>query len=124
MRNKKIAGLKGEEIARAYLEGKGYLVVASNFRTREAEIDLVALKKDLLVFIEVKALGSLEDSSLAEEKVNYWKQKKIILASQIFCQRHKNLVDKARQIRYDVIIVDLGKKEVVRHYEAAFYAED
>jgi putative endonuclease len=50
-----------------YLEAEGYVIIATNFRRRAGEIDLVAIDGDELVFVEVKtrrgdAFGSAEDS--------------------------------------------------------------
>ena len=55
-------GNEGEEIARKYLENKGYSIVEQNYRTKRAEIDIIArlrqgfggLGKDILVFVEVR----------------------------------------------------------------------
>lgn len=60
-------GRWGERQARLYLEAEGYVIIATNFRRRAGEIDLVAIDGDELVFVEVKtrrgdAFGSAEDS--------------------------------------------------------------
>lgn len=47
-------GKRGEEIARAYLEKRGYKIVTANYRTKYGEIDLIARDGATLVFIEVK----------------------------------------------------------------------
>ena len=47
-------GQWGERQARVHLEAKGYAVVASNFRCRAGEIDIVARQGDEFVFVEVK----------------------------------------------------------------------
>ncbi len=47
-------GRRGEEIARKYLELKNYVIIDQNWRFRKWEIDLVALKDDLVVIVEVK----------------------------------------------------------------------
>ena len=57
----------GERQARLHLEGKGYVVLATNFRRRAGEIDIVAEQGDQLVFVEVKArrgdaFGNAEES--------------------------------------------------------------
>ena len=49
-----LLGAAGERIASRYLEQHGYEVVDKNVRRTEGEIDLVALKGDTLVFVEVK----------------------------------------------------------------------
>ncbi len=47
-------GQLGERLASEYLKKKGYKILAQNYRTRYAEIDLVARQKDVLVFVEVR----------------------------------------------------------------------
>jgi putative endonuclease len=119
-----LKGRFGEDIAKEYLEKQGYKIISQNFRTKTGEIDLIAEKRGTLVFVEVKA-GSLEkDGFLPEDKVNHLKRKRLIEASRLFCAKEKKLMDRIREIRYDVLIVDLEKRRVVRHYESAFFAED
>lgn len=80
-------GQWGERQARLHLEAKGYAVVASNFRCRAGEIDIVARQGDELVFVEVKtrrgdAFGIAEDAvsptraerlaEVAEEFLQSW----------------------------------------------------
>ncbi len=61
------SGDAGERIARRFLEKKGYSIVDEHVRTRNGEIDLIALDGNELVFIEVKmrtngVFGSAEDA--------------------------------------------------------------
>lgn len=49
-----LLGIKGEEIAQRYLEQKGLVVLRRNWRHRKAEVDIVALDGDQIVFVEVK----------------------------------------------------------------------
>jgi putative endonuclease len=48
-------GEEGERLARKFLERRGYRIIASNYRTRMGEIDLIAEDGQTLVFVEVKA---------------------------------------------------------------------
>ena len=48
-------GLSAESRAAAFLMAKGYRILAKRFRTPYGEIDLVAKKRNLIAFIEVKA---------------------------------------------------------------------
>ncbi|WP_298815273.1 YraN family protein [Chloroflexus sp.] len=52
---KRRLGDRGEQVAVAYLEQRGYVVIARNWRCRFGEIDLVARDGDQLVFVEVRA---------------------------------------------------------------------
>ncbi|MEW5941133.1 MAG: YraN family protein, partial [Chloroflexota bacterium] len=51
-------GRWGEQAAAEYLEKRGYLILARNFRTKHGEIDLIARQDNILVFVEVKARSS------------------------------------------------------------------
>jgi putative endonuclease len=53
---KKIVGRCGEDAAGKYLTASGYMILTTNFRTRYGEIDIMAKKDDLPVFVEVKTL--------------------------------------------------------------------
>ena len=60
-------GKLGENIAKEYLEKKGYNIIDQNFRTKYAEIDLVTKYKNELIFVEVRTkkgdmFGTPEDS--------------------------------------------------------------
>ena len=53
-------GQLGEEIASKYLEKQGYKILERNFHySKNAEIDIIAMDKQTLVFVEVKARTSL-----------------------------------------------------------------
>src|ERR1700736_3900815 len=68
-------GFSAETLAAAYLTAKGYRILAKRFRTPYGEIDIVARRRNLLAFIEVKARASLDDAAYA---VTPRKQQRII----------------------------------------------
>jgi uncharacterized protein (TIGR00252 family) len=47
-------GRKAEAVAAAFLERKGCVILDSNWRTRRCEIDIIALRADVVYFCEVK----------------------------------------------------------------------
>ncbi len=51
-------GRIGEELATKYLKSNGYNVLERNYRTNMGEIDIIAIKSNLLIFIEVKTRTS------------------------------------------------------------------
>src|SRR5216684_5346187 len=69
-------GRRGEAIARRHLRRRGYLILAHNYRAAGAEIDLVALDRDTLVFIEVKARDGIA-AGTPQEAVEDHKQEQI-----------------------------------------------
>src|SRR5713226_10219808 len=58
-------GLSAEARAAAYLMAKGYRILAKRFRTPHGEIDVVAKRRNLIAFVEVKARASLDEAAFA-----------------------------------------------------------
>ncbi len=54
MPNKKTIGTNGENAAISYLEAQGYQILSRNYQAGRYELDIIALEKDILCFIEVK----------------------------------------------------------------------
>ncbi len=69
-------GKFGEEIAKNYLEEKGYKIIEQNYKTKYAEIDLIAKKADEMVFVEVRTKRG-EDFGTPEETINNKKLRKL-----------------------------------------------
>lgn len=111
-------GKWGEDHARRYVEGKGYTVTATNYRSRWGEVDIVASDGGQLVFIEVKtrrgkALGT------PEESVTATKSRRLIATAQDYLQ--KNDQEQAPW-RIDVVSIQLdssGKLLEVNHIQNA-----
>ena len=102
MRRTKTLGDAGEAFATAYLQSKGYEILARNFRFgRNAEVDIIAALNDIVVFVEVKTRHSQRFGTPAEA-VTLRKQKKLIEAATKFLQDN-GLFDSA--CRFDVIEV-------------------
>ena len=110
-------GKKGERIALSYLRRRRYKLIAKNFRAIRCEIDIIMLdrKKDMLVFVEVKA-RTPGIFGTGAEAVDERKQRHLLLAAQCFMQRNQMYDINAR---FDVVEVDL-KTKAVRHIENAF----
>ena len=53
MNSKQETGKIGEEIAKNYLERKGYKLIERNVRCRQGEIDIIAMYSGKLIFVEV-----------------------------------------------------------------------
>lgn len=108
-------GKRGEEIAREFLESRGYRVLARNDKNRFGEIDLVVGKNGILVIVEVRTKSN-ERAGTPEETINY--KKRSVL--------RKNALSYIARIRWkgpcriDAVCVVLGKEGAalrVTHYE-------
>jgi putative endonuclease len=99
----------------------GFAVMVRNFRSGDGEIDIVARKGDLLVFVEVR---SREDAAFGspEETVGPRKRRRVVAAARRFLSQ----VSPAswREARFDVIAIEgTGDSAALRHYPAAFDAK-
>lgn len=109
-------GKYGEKIARQYLERKGYVCRAMNYRYRRAEIDLIMEKEDLLLFIEVKT-RTCEAFGMPEEAVTPPQEGRIQDAAEAYLLE----TDWQHMIRFDIVSIILqGKRYKVRHFIDAF----
>jgi putative endonuclease len=103
---RKEVGNKGERLARDFLKKKGYRIVETNFHCREGEIDIIAKKKDYLVFIEVRTKTGADFGS-PEESVTSAKKEKLVTSALSYIDTHRNL---PTSWRIDFVPVELDEK--------------
>lgn len=110
-------GYKAEDKAVLFLRLKGYKIIARNFKPPRGigagEIDIIAQKKDVIAFIEVKYRP---DPSTAAEAVTPIVQSRRIKGAQYFLMTRPELNDK--EIRFDVILI--SPKHFPEHIQNAF----
>ncbi|OGR21324.1 MAG: YraN family protein [Desulfobacula sp. RIFOXYA12_FULL_46_16] len=99
--DRKFLGREGESAALEFLQTHGFKILETNFRTRAAEIDMIAKDHETLCFIEVKTRRSIK-KGLPKESVTPSKQHKIILGASFYLKKHRLLESR---IRFDVIEV-------------------
>ena len=107
----------GENKAADYLLENGYSLIERNYRTKGGEVDIIAGKDDVVVFVEVKSLpnGSPE---LLQTELNSRKLQRIVKSSQCFLLKHRQYSNS--YVRYDVIVIDMPGMPDVYHIENAF----
>ena len=115
-----LAGAWGEALAAQYLQKKRYKVVATNYRSRFGEIDLIVSNRKYLVFVEVK-LRKSDEFAEACEFVDRRKQNRIRTTAEIFLSEFPTTL----QPRFDVIEIyaPQGTQTLfpeVKHLEDAF----
>ena len=66
----------GEEMAKEYLEKKGYKIIEQNYKTKYGEIDLVAKQKNELIFVEARTRVG-DNFGSPEETINKKKLRKL-----------------------------------------------
>ncbi len=108
--NKREKGKVFENIAENYLKAKGFEILGRNYRTRQGEIDIIAKKENLIIFVEVR--GKTSDSfGLSEESINTSKTMKILETAKHFIYQN-NLFD--YDYRFDLIAININQ---VNHIE-------
>ncbi|WP_304063901.1 YraN family protein [Pedobacter glucosidilyticus] len=112
-------GKNGEQIAKDFLEQQGFEILDENWCFGKAEVDIIAFKHKIIIFIEVKtrsgnAFGEPEDF------VDVKKQRLLTDAAEeyVYLMNHKG------EIRFDIISILFDKnleKYTLKHIEDAFW---
>jgi putative endonuclease len=110
-------GQKGEAMAAAHLQQRGYQIVGVNWRCTRGEIDIIARTGETLVFVEVRTRHA-DSTAAAFESINERKQNRMQNAVHMYLSEH-NLEDAAWRI--DVIAVALPQygKPLIEQVEDA-----
>ena len=111
-------GIKGEQIAADYLLTKGYIILHRNWRSKRLEIDIIALKDDILAIVEIKTRSS-KKTAFPEEAVTRRKQHYLKTAAADFSE----LFPEYMNVRFDIVSIIIDKDEAteILHFEEAFY---
>ena len=121
---KQTTGQTGEDIAAAFLEGKGMVVMERNYRYERAEVDMVCFEPaeryeagGMIVFVEVKTRNG-PGFGLPEEAVSLAKRKNLSYAARAFLYERQL---ENSPCRFDVVSVMMdGEEPQVTHIRNAF----
>lgn len=113
-------GKLGEKLALAYLKKEEYIIHDVNWRYNHKEIDIVAEKSKMMVFVEVKTRSTLA-FELPKEAVTIKKQKNLVYAADAYLQEKEIELPS----RFDIVSVLNGKPpKIMEHLVDAFQAND
>ncbi|MDR0336286.1 MAG: YraN family protein [Planctomycetaceae bacterium] len=112
----------GEEEAVWLLREKGYIILQQNIRIPEGELDIVARKNSLLVFVEVKTRQKQKFGKPSDAVKNAKRQRQIIIAQQFMSLCRITNVP----IRFDIISIlwPPNSPPTLQHIENAFSIND
>jgi putative endonuclease len=113
---KQAVGAAKEQLACAFLEQQGLRLVASNYRCRRGELDLVMRDAGVLVFVEVRFRAS-ERFGTPAETVGTHKQRRLVAAAAHYLQQHRVNAP----CRFDVLAIDGGNR--IDWIRDAFHAQ-
>ena len=108
-------GISAESRAAALLVAKGFRILARRWKSPVGEIDIVARRRHLLVFVEVKARHTLDD---AAEAVTERQRQRIVAAAEAWIATYPD--PSIHDMRFDAMLVAPGK--MPRHIQGAFEA--
>ena len=106
-------GEKGEDAAEEYLKKKGYKILERNFQGRQGEIDIIGVKDNILVFVEVKTRRSYQYGTPLES-IRHAKISSILTTAGLYVSMHKKLPE---QQRVDAIAITMDENDEVMKIE-------
>ena len=108
-------GISAESRAAMFLVAKGFRILARRWRSPVGEIDIIARRRSLLVFVEVKARERFDDAAWS---VTDRQRLRIAADAEAWLARYAD--SRIRDIRFDAILVAPGR--IPRHITSAFEA--
>ena len=129
MSSTRAVGTLGEEVALAFLERRGFVIVDTNVQFGpksglKGELDIIAWDGSTLAFIEVKTRHGHPDRVAPAENITAAKRRQL---AHTYAARHGLLEDDDISLRFDIASVFLGNDDQVLavHYtRGAFLAGD
>lgn len=111
-------GTPGESLACRHLAGKGFAILARNYRCRSGEVDVIARHGEATVFVEVKERHGASHG-VGCDSVTFGKRRRIVRAARLYAASHG--LDET-PLRFDVVSIDWtdGGRPVIRHDQGAF----
>lgn len=104
-------GRLGESLAVAYLQQKDYTILHQNWRFRNKEVDIIAVKNDILHFVEVKTAKTMKFGH-PEEKVTKAKLRHLIDAAEEFVYQYPEW----KRVQFDVLAVTMIKGKEIEYF--------
>ena len=109
-------GKHGEYLARLFLLKKGYDILETNWTVGKAEVDIIARKRDVVIFVEVKTRQN-SVFGYPEEGVTA-KKEKLMMEAAVFYTRE---IGHEAEIRFDIIAITIEPDMEIRHFRDAFF---
>ncbi|HXL50167.1 MAG TPA: YraN family protein [Xanthobacteraceae bacterium] len=106
-------GISAESRAAVFLIAKGFRILARRWRSPVGEIDIIARRRALLIFVEVKARDQLDDAAWS---VTDRQRLRIAAAAEAWLARYAD--DRIRDIRFDAVLI--APRRLPRHIPSAF----
>ena len=112
-------GRKGEQLAQKLLAQKGYKILETNWRYKKAELDIICIKDEVLIFVEVKTRSTVKYGQ-PEDFVSSAKRRLMFGAANAYMDQ----INHTWEIRFDVISIIMNRlyPPKLTHFEDAFFS--
>ena len=131
---KRKIGDQGEKVASRFLKRRGFKILKRNFLIKAGEIDIIAIKNNVIHFIEVKTVSRITQNSVSretksdvirettdifrpEDNVSSFKIQKIRRAIEVFISQNRSLKFDNYQLDVISVILETGKKPKIEDIE-------
>lgn len=115
----RIKGKEGEEMAAKFLRDKGYQIIDQNNSTKFGELDLIATKNDILVFVEVK-FKQTEDFGTPEEMIGINKLNQVRRTAELYLLTNPDIAKQFDKYQIDAVCIvgsPDGEASRISHHE-------
>jgi len=104
-------GNKGEDMAVAWLEERGYKIIERNWRHKHWEVDIIAAKKNMLHFFEIKTRTSAKFGH-PEESISAKKMQNLRGAAEEYLYQHTEW----KLIQFDVLSITMIRGQMIEFF--------
>ena len=109
------SGSRAEQFAAEYLSQAGYRIIHRNWYYLHKEIDIVAVKNNTLIIVEIKS--RINKDVPAEDLITTRKMRFIVDAAEAYMEKYGI----RKEVQFDIIIVTFGEGKLeIEHIENAF----
>ncbi|MEK7472473.1 MAG: YraN family protein [Patescibacteria group bacterium] len=111
----RIKGKDGEEMAAKWLKDRGYKIIDKNNSTKFGELDIIASKNDILIFVEVK-FKQTENFGTPEEMIGKNKLMQVRRTAELYLLNNPDIAKFYDRYQIDAVCIveDTGR---ISHYE-------
>ena len=118
-RAREIEGRKAETHIARWLKLRGWKILEMRFKTDEGEVDIIARRKNIIAFVEVKQRETLP---VIEDIVSQTNITRVMAAAEIWVERNFESLGTEFEIRFDLALIEGAVKPLskVKYIENAF----
>ena len=115
----RLKGNQGEEMAADYLRQNGYQIIDQNNTTKFGELDLIATKKDILIFVEVK-FKQTEDYGTPEEMIGKNKLIQVRRTAELYLLTNPGIAKQFDSYQIDAVCIVEETGRISHHENLTF----